>query len=697
MTPKHHTYSPEFIASYGGRTPPWGPLGFIVFQRTYARWLPRLNRKETWTECVQRVLEGNYNLVPDDPTITKQDMETAFDHMWNMRWMPAGRGLWISGTKISKTVSSALVNCWGINLEPGAYTPSDPEAPLRASRPFVFAMDKLLLGGGVGTNATKEVVAKFPKVRNKVSLSVVCDPMHENFAEIKAEQIPPREGSHTYLRLADTRRGWTDAARVVIDAHFKRTDYDYNLIIDVSDIRPRGRRIKGFGGTASGPLPLVEYLRSINALLNAAHGRKITPIEAADMVGYSAKCVVAGNIRRSALIHLFSADDEEARNSKLDMEKLSEVRWTANISIAVDDAYDNYEEIVEAIVTNGEPGIVNLERLQNYGRFSDGEQIGIDHEVSTVNPCAEIGLSGTRGEPCNLVEIFPYFIDTGGASFEEIALIAYRYAKRVTCGDFSDWESSADVISDNRRLGIGLSGWEDWKALLASTGTTVEERQQRLTAIYTAIAEEDVRYSALIGVTQSIKCTTMKPSGSVSKMNGSSAGRHPHYAPYIIQRIRFAERDPLIEVLRDAGYPMEADLMSPNTLCVEFPVKAPTADLPEFKSATDYTLEQHMQDQFELQEFWSDNSVSSTLTFLPEEAALIPDLLRKYKLKSTSLLPFSDHTYQQAPWEAISKEEYERRNSAIKFRPTEEHLLRELRDIELIGGEECEGGACPVK
>lgn len=684
-------YSEEFIAKYEGQQPPWGPLGFVVFQRTYARWIPSEQRKETWTECVRRVLEGNFNIIENDPTASQKEMETAFDHMWNMRWLPPGRGLWISGTDHARRNGSALNNCYHVDVKPEKY---DPEGPDKASFPFVFAMDMLMLGGGVGGSVVRENVRKFGRVKKAVNLVVVCDPRHANVRELDSQAIPPRDADYTYIRVKDSRRGWTDALRVVIDAHFKKGKYDYTLVLDVSDVRKAGDRIKGFGGTSAGPGPLVQLLRKVNELLNARTGKMMGTETAADIFNLIGKCVVAGNVRRSAEILLGDAEDKTFRDLKLNQEALVSHRWASNNSVVVDDSFDDYESISKAISTNGEPGIVNLERARNYGRFIDGEIPGVDGLVSGTNPCGEITLES--GEPCNLAEIFPAICLRDGVDVAEVAEIATKYSKRVTFTKH-EWHILTSAVERNRRIGVSLSGWEDFKLMHKAGGGTDETRREFLDNLFKVVAQTDLVFSGQLGCNTSIKLTTVKPSGTISLLNGSSAGRHAHYAPYYIRRIRMQEKDPLVALLQDAGFHTEPDVASPNTTVVEFPVMAPTAKLDGFKAASDYTLEEQMQDQYELQQYWADNSVSSTLTFTAEEAALIPDLLRKYKFKSTSLLPYFGHGYAQAPNEPISEQLYKEKLAQIKYWPTEKDLVKDKKDIDLIGTDECASGACPIK
>jgi adenosylcobalamin-dependent ribonucleoside-triphosphate reductase len=204
-----------------------------------------------------------------------------------------------------------------------------------------------------------------------------------------------------------------------------------------------------------------------------------------------------------------------------------------------------------------------------------------------------------------------------------------------------------------------------------------------------------------MGANPSIKLTTVKPSGTVAKLPGVSSGIHWHYAPYMIQRIRFHETDPNLIVMEACGYPMEKAAKEPNTMVVEFPIKNPGADNPNFKSAGDVSLEEQFANQYLFAYAWADNAVSATLTFKFEETDKIEPLLEAYnnKIKSTSLLPYSGHGYVQAPWEPITKEEYERRVGQIKMSFDEAYRLFPIvsEPKEDVLDADCIGGACPVK
>lgn len=394
-------------------------------------------------------------------------------------------------------------NCWFIDVTPRAYEEGEATKP---SYPFCFAMDRLMAGGGVGFGVTLESVIAFPPVSNPVSLHVVCDPHHANYRELDADQIP--QSTHTTVRVEDSREGWVDALRVLIDAHFK-AKRQRHLVVDVSDVRPAGADIKGFGGTSAGPGPLVQLLRAANGVLNDRVGVNLTPVDCTDLMNMVGRAVVAGNVRRSAEIALGSANDLGFISMKQDQGKLMSHRWASNNSIVIDGAFEDFERIASAIAANGEPGIFNLELARTRLRLCDDASDERNLTVGGVNPCAEIVLDGA-GESCNLAEIFPAVIEREGLDMERILRLALRYTKRVTCARYS-WAASADIVARNRRVGVSLSGVRDW--MLARGARELEDLAGELDAWYGIVRDEDAKYSEALGIPTSVAVTTVKPSG----------------------------------------------------------------------------------------------------------------------------------------------------------------------------------------
>jgi len=601
---------------------------------------------------------------------------------------------------------------------------------LAVSMPYSFMFDQLMKGGGVGFSVVPSNVAQIPAVDQSIDLTVLIDSTSASYDDsVKLGAVNKQDwlATHTtadarYYELPDTREGWVLANANLIDAHFDATNPTHakQVVLDISNIRPKNAPIKGFGGTASGPMPLVEMLFDSNNILNQAVGRKLTSVDCTDLGNLIGKTVVAGNVRRSAELALGGADDEAFITMKQDKKQLYHHRWASNNSVAVDSEFANYQPIADAIAQNGEPGIVNLELSRHYGRMADGYQAGVDDAVEGTNPCGEISLS--NGEPCNLFEVFPGVAESQGWHLEDAFALGTRYAKRVTFSDY-DWEVSRRAITKNRRIGISMSGIQDWilktfktrvvtgfsEEKDATTGELVakpiynQTAVKRVDALYQAVVAADKDYSTELGCQPSIKHTTVKPSGTVAKLAGVSEGMHFHYAGYLIQRIRFQDSDPLLPALAACGYHIEPDVYTHNTMCVEFPVKAANADDPQFASAGSVSIAEQFATQAFLQTYWSDNAVSCTVTFQPNEASEIAGLLRQYRhtTKSTSLLPYSGSGFKQAPKEPIDIQTYQAKCAEITgdvaqvFDRQNNH--HDQKDVELVDQSDCAGGACPIR
>ncbi|MBQ5548041.1 MAG: ribonucleoside-triphosphate reductase, adenosylcobalamin-dependent, partial [Prevotella sp.] len=649
------TLSNEFIDKQLKTIQPhWGPLGWVTYKRTYARFLEDKGRTEEWPETVKRVVEGNINLDPrlkgdPAPSVAQELTEEAqnlFKLIYGLAATPSGRNLWVSGIPYQEAHGDALNNCWFIAIRPQKYGDSrivpgylDSKDEIAVSMPWAFMFDELMKGGGVGFSVTCDNVSKIPQVKHKVDLACVIDETNASAEECRSVGALDRaetfkthqcDGYWTY-RVEDSREGWVQALAAVIDSHFKDGDW-HRIMLDMTDVRPRGARIHGFGGTASGAAPLVEMLYDVNQILNQRAGESLSSVDCTDISNLIGKAVVAGNVRRSAELALGDWDDDGFRTMKQDMEKLSHHRWASNNSVVVDGQPEQYEQVAHEVIVNGEPGVVDLNLSRHYGRLVDGFNADADPNAEGTNPCGEITLE--NGEPCNLFEIFPSIAEEQGWHMSQVINLAVRYAKRVTFGSY-DWEVSRNAITRNRRLGVSLSGIQDWFlsrfGQRCVTGWEEEDGKRQpvydmeiarvLDSMYRQAVAADEEYSAQLGCEPSIKLTTVKPSGTVAKLAGVSEGMHFQWAGHYIQRIRFQDNDPLLEALKACGYHMEPDVYTKHTMVVEFPVEASHWQSDSFASAGTVSAEEQLATQAFLQKYWSDNAVSCTVTFQKKEEA----------------------------------------------------------------------------
>jgi ribonucleotide reductase alpha subunit len=638
--------SEEFVQSYATKTPPWGfnGMGEIVYKRTYSRDIESLGRKENWHETIARCINGAQEI---GAGYSKEEAERLFDYIFNLKGTFAGRALWQLGTPLVQKMSGvSLVNCWMTTIS--------------KVEDFKFLMDHLMLGGGVGYTVERASVHEFPKVRDVAFIK------HERTND--ADFIVP-----------DSRFGWSDLLGKVLDSYFYTgKSFSYSTIL----IRGFGAPLKTFGGTASGPEVLIEGIADICKILSARAGKKIRSIDALDIANIIGKVVVAGSARRSAQIAIGDPDDFLFLRAK-NWGKGDIPGWRANSNNSIyADAYDEIiEEFWKGYDGSGEPyGLINRALIRKYGRL--GEKVN-DSKVIGTNPCGEIGLED--GEPCNLAEIFLPNISSK-EELVDLSKLLYKTQKAITTLSYP-YQKSMEVISKNRRLGQGITGW------LQST----DEQLSWVADCYTALKAFDAEWSKHLGINPSIKLTTVKPSGTLSLLAGVTPGIHPAYAKHYIRRVRMGSSDPLVQYCRDKGYKVVYDIgidgKENHTICVvEFPAETPS----HATLAKELTAVNQLEWVVKAQSTWADNNVSVTVYYKKEELPEIQDWMKanyKNKVKSVSFLLHSEHGFALAPYEEISEEEYNKLKSKIK----NEISFTDLSGDFSLDDLECAAGACPIK
>lgn len=636
-----------FIEKFKNKQPDWGPLGYITYKRTYARMIEKENRKEEFWETVRRVVEGCYSIqkehciklsLPWSDDKAQSSAQTMFQKIWDFKFSPPGRGLWMMGTEfIARHGSMSLNNC-------GFASTADID--LKYSKAFEFVMDALMLGVGVGFDT---------KGAGKITIK------------------KPKEG-HFDFEIQDSREGWVESLKLVLEAFFLGKQiprFNFNLI------RPAGEPIRGFGGIASGPGPLKEMLIDIQGILENRIGKPITSVDIVDIMNLIGRCVVAGNVRRSAEIALGDPTDLEFVTCKQDQEKLYSHRWASNNSVFAVKGLD-YSFIADQIMVNGEPGLFWLENARDYSRMGDKPDYK-DKKVAGVNPCGEQSLESF--ELCCLVETFPSRHDSY-EEFQNTLKYAYLYSKSVTLVN-THWKETNAVMLKNRRMGISQTG-----IIEAFVKHGRRNMLEWCDKAYTYLRQLDEQYSDWLCIPKSIKITTVKPSGTVSLLPGVPPGIHYPHSEYYIRRIRLSKNSDLINPIKKAGYYVEEDSYSPNTVVAEFPVHEEYFD----RSKNEVSIWEQVANAIDYQGLWSDNQVSITVTFKKEEAKEIKRILQfcEDKLKSISFLPIKEHGYKQAPYEEITKEQYEAKIANIK--PLD---LDETRD-RAIGERFCDSDKCEV-
>jgi ribonucleoside-triphosphate reductase len=643
-----------FVNKYQDMVPPWGPVGYVVYKRTYAR-MTDSGITEEWWQTVYRCL---YSLVHDlGARLTQNEVEQLYHYVFNLKASFSGRALWQLGTKtIQKVGMDSLQNCWNVAMD-------DP------IKPFTFTMNQLMLGGGVGYNLTPEYVYSMPFVK--------FDPEIKWVDEHDVDFIIP-----------DNREGWVETLGRMLECFFitgKR--FHFSAVC----IRDKGARINGFGGVASGPTELCEGLLNIAKIISSRYGKKLRPIDVLDIQNILGSIVVAGNVRRSAQIAIGSVLDGDFLNSKAwGRAPIPAWRAMSNNSVDVSDIraipelfWRNYTDRDKNDQAVSECfGLVNIYNARRYGRLADGIDHRPDYGVCGFNPCAEIPLESY--EACNLAEL--YLPNLGDEDdFRIAASLLYKACKTISNHSYSD-KRTDEVVKRNQRIGIGVTGFLQAPWLMDA---------RIFNNVYRHLEHLDKQYSREIGANVSIKLTTVKPSGTLSLLAGVTPGVHPAYSPYYIRRVRFASDDPLVQTCINHGFDVEPQMTldggrDHRTMVASFPCQT------EAITAKELSAVQQLEIQKFLQTNWADNSVSVTVYFKDEELPEIRRWLDKNydeSVKSVSFLRHSKHGFLQAPLEEISEQTY--RALISKSKPITSVIDRQLR--ELVETSECVSGACPVK
>jgi len=520
------------------------------------------------------------------------------------------------------------------------------------SEPFCFLMDMSMLGVGVGSDT-------------------------KGAGKIKIKE--PRYSDCTMV-VDDSREGWVELARVYIDAYFGRGSIPKT--IDYSGVRPYGASINGFGGTASGPAPLEQLTKDIPDILSPLIDDHISSQAIVDLFNAIGRCVVSGNVRRSAEIMLGDPEDEnylDLKDPEKNQEYIDKWRWTSNNSVYAEVGME-YGGLAKRTAKNGEPGYFWLDTARRYGRLCDPPNKK-DRLAEGCNPCSEQTLESY--ELCCLVETFPARHEDL-ESYKRTLKFAYLYAKTVTLLPTHNGRTNA-VMLRNRRIGTSQSGIAQ-----AITLRGIREHLRWCDEGYHFIKDLDEDYSGWLCVPRSIKVTSVKPSGTVSMLPGATPGIHFPYAEYYWRTIRMDRGSQLVEALQRSGYRIEdSDGEGVNTVIIYFPVKEDNF----FKSRADLTIWEQLELVAQMQYYWADNQVSVTVTFKPEEAEQIQRALSLYetRLKAVSFLPLEGHGFKHAPYQPITKEEYER--AIKKLKPLK---LKKVNETDGFESKYCDSDRCEL-
>ena len=676
----------EFLSPYKHAPNPMGQLGAFVYTRTYSRFLPRLGRREFWWETVRRAVEYNCSLAPT----SREEAEKLFDNIYHMRQFLSGRTLWVGGTPVAELYPMANYNC--------AFTVIDS---FTAYHDLFYL---LMVGSGVGVRVLQSDADKLPPVRTDLEiLHKSYDPVPP-YARLEYTDLTFAHDTAT-LNVGDSKEGWAQALTHYFDLLSNR-EYRkiHRLIVVYDSIRPKGERLRTFGGTASGFGSMMAMIDKIHKVITAAGQREgavwvpLRPIDLLDIANIIGENVVSGGVRRTSEIGLIDADDQACIQAKSNLYRQVRGRWEIDKSIAHRQMSNNSifyrkkptrEKLhwhLQQMRYSGEPGWINEEagakRRPNF---------------SGCNPCGEILLDSNG--LCNLTTVnVMAFVKDGKLDRDallEAQRLSVRAGYRMTCKELEMFSWNA-VQQRDRLLGCSLTGWQD---MVNAAGLDREAQIALLEELRRTAHDAAKSIAERLGGRTPLLVTTLKPEGTLSLLPTVSSGVHYSHAPYYIRRVRITAADPLCKVCEELGYPVlpevGQDPDDPTTKVVEFPVKA-----PEGRVKADVSAIEQLETYKMFMEHYVDHNCSITVHVRENEWDAVEQWVWDNwdDVVALSFLSYDDSFYELMPYEAISKEEYERRLAEMKpFNPS---LLSryEQQETELdIGDSECVNGVCPVR
>ena len=618
----------------------------FIHKSRYARWLEEEKRRETWEETIARYI----GFWQERGQLNDEDAAEVSDAIIAMEVMPSMRCLMTAGEALKRD-NVAGFNCSYLHID--------------HPRAFDELMYVLMCGTGVGFSVERNFIAKLPEVA-------------ESFHK-----------TNSVIVVSDSKLGWASAFRELIAMLYAGKIPNW----DMGRIRPAGARLKTFGGRASGPDPLDDLFKFCVGIFQKSAGRKLTSIECHDVCCKIADIVVVGGVRRSALISLSNLCDNRMAKAKSGQWWESEgQRRLANNSVAYTEKPD-FEAFLSEMHTMydskaGERGIFSRVAAKKIAARNGRRDA--DQDFGT-NPCSEIILRSN--EFCNLSEVVVREDDDLNSLKRKVRLATIIGTLQSTLTDFRylrvRWKRNTE---EEALLGVSLTGIMD-HYLLSKPSTDLEKW---LTEMREVAVETNKEWAERLGVNQSVAITCVKPSGTVSQLVDSASGIHPRFSEHYIRRVRSDRKDPLAEYMEKAGFPVERDVMNDSTVVFSFPVKSPKDSV---------TVKQvGAMEQLRLwkayQEHWCEHKPSVTIYYTDSEFLQVSQWIwDNFDLCSgISLLPTSDHIYQQAPYEAIDEDQY---NKLVAEMPKDinwENLSQFEQEDNTTGSQElaCAGGACEI-
>lgn len=690
----------DFLKNYKHMADPFPfELGKFVYYRTYSRPIPEEQRRERWYETVARVVDFNTDLeyqamIRQGIPVTEREMERLknqameiYDLMFHLKLFPSGRSLWIGGTIASKESPISNFNCSFVTID--------------NFRKFSEIFHVLLLGTGVGLSVERKYVSKLPKVNSHLQV------IHKDYDPVqmykRQEHTTTTQPSSDMICIivGDSKSGWEEALEIYFDILSKKRYSDISqVLINYDNVRPKGERLKRFGGFASGHESIKIMFDKMNAITNVSKGYiKLRPIDCLDIATIIAENVISGGVRRSAEIVFCDSDEQEVLDAKKDLYTQDENgNWTANTKILNRSLANNtvfyYEKPTmeqlknqfQLIRYSGEPSFGNMQEMKRRRK-----------DVQGGNPCFEI-LLRDRGV-CNLSELnlMGFVKEDGSYNKDEIlkahshvATIGYRVATVEL--ELNEWDI---VNSEDRLTGCSLTGVMDFRN---ATGISDEEFIKLLQDLRNTVHDTTNALADKLRMNRPKLATAIKPSGTVSQLPTVSSGMHYSHSPYYIRRVRITASDPLAEALAENGFTWHPEIGQTIeehvTKVFEFPVKS-----PDGRTKYDVSAIEQLELYKMVMQHYVDMNASNTIHVRDNEWEDVANWVYENwdSVVGITFLSLDDNFYQLAPYEAIDEKTY---HELMKTTPKlDMNILKKyetFEEFELSEGD-CEGGACPVK